>query len=196
MAGTRVAVLGLYSSGSTAAAGCLRHLGVALGPPFWGNYYESEWLSARLRAWWDEPRLVESAGRAERVRVLWEWVEGQERTAARVGAKHPLLCLCGPDLVEAWGEGVRLVWAYRPLENSIRSLERRGWWPDAGAVQRRLWHAVTAFLADREHLRVEFADLMADPARQARRVADFLGLEPTAEQLAAAVASVRPTSTE
>jgi hypothetical protein len=196
MAKTRVAVLGLYSSGSTAVAGCLHHLGVVMGHQFWGNYYEPAWLSAQLRAWWDEPRLVERVGRADRVRVLREWVEGLERTAAWVGAKHPLLCLCGPDLVEAWGADVRFVWAYRPLENSIRSLERRGWWPDAGAVQRRLWHAVTEFLADREHLRVEFADLMDDPARQVRRVADFLGLEPSAEQVAAAVASIRPTSTE
>jgi hypothetical protein len=153
-------------------------------------------VSAQLRVWWDEPRLIESVRRAERVRILRDWIESLERNAAWVGARHPLLCLCGPDLVEAWGEKVQFIWSYRPLENSIRSLGRRGWWPDAGSIQRRLWHAVTEFLADRQHLRVEFADLMADPARQVRRVADFLGLEPSTEQVAAAVASVRPTSAE
>ena len=197
MAGRRVAVLGLYSSGSTAVAGCLHHLGVVMGRRFFANYYEPDWLSARLREWWDEPHLAESVGRAERVHILRAWVEDLERGGADlVGAKHPLLCLCGPDLVEAWGDQVRFVWAYRPLENSVRSLTKRGWWADPVGIQRRLWQAVTEFLSGREHLRVEFAALMADPAREVRRMAEYLGMDPPPGRLAVAAGNVRPTSTE
>src|SRR6266576_4665725 len=39
MNGTRIAVLGLYRSGSTVVAGVLHHLGVDMGPPFYGGYY-------------------------------------------------------------------------------------------------------------------------------------------------------------
>jgi len=91
---TRIAVLGLYRSGSTAVAGALHHLGVDMGAPFFGGYYESEWLSKQLRQWWDEPRLVEKVAQAKRIRVLADWVQAREQAGAKwVGMKHPLLSL-------------------------------------------------------------------------------------------------------
>ena len=62
---TRIAVLGVYRSGSTAVAGALHHLGVDMGPPFFEGFYESAGLSKQLRRWWDEPRLVEKVGQAQ-----------------------------------------------------------------------------------------------------------------------------------
>ncbi|MCX6913612.1 MAG: hypothetical protein NT167_11280 [Verrucomicrobia bacterium] len=56
---TRIAVLGVYRSGSPAVAGALHHLGVDMGPPFFEGFYESAGLSKQLRKWWDEPRLRE-----------------------------------------------------------------------------------------------------------------------------------------
>ena len=195
--GIRIAVLGTYSSGSTAVAGCLHHLGVRMGRQFWREFYEPAELSQRLRSWWDEPRLVERVGAADRVRELADWVRDMERDwDGPVGVKHPLLSLCGPDLEAAWGPGVRYVWAHRPLDNAVRSLARRGWWPDPDRMQQRLWDGVSGFLAGRDHLRVEFREMMADPDREVRRLCDELGLDPDPERVATAVAAVRPTSRE
>jgi hypothetical protein len=96
---TRIAVLGVYRSGSTAVAGALHHLGVDMGPPFFEGFYESAGLSKQLRKWWDEPRLREKVSQAKRVRVLAQWIQERERGGVRwVGMKHPLLSLCGEDL--------------------------------------------------------------------------------------------------
>jgi hypothetical protein len=100
---TRVAVLGLYRSGSSAAAGVLHHLGVEMGAPYWMDNYESARLARRLRRWWHEPELQERFPAPERVRKLRDWISFLEGGgAAHVGAKHPLLSLCGDDLVQAW----------------------------------------------------------------------------------------------
>jgi sulfotransferase family protein len=196
---TRVAVLGLYRSGSTAVAGVLHHLGVDMGAPFFHNFYESAWLSKKLRVWWNEPNNIEKAPASKRVRVLKQWIEKQERNGAKcVGMKHPLLSLCGPDLLEAWGSSVRFIWTWRPLDKSIHSLHKLKWWSDekSEAMQKTLWDASAKFLENREHLRIDFAQMMADPRGQITRLVDYLGLEPSAEQLATAIESIQPTSKE
>ncbi len=195
MAAIRVAVLGLYRSGSSAAAGVLHRLGVEMGAPFWQDHYESLRLAKRLRRWWHEPDLEERFPSAERVRKLRDWVcflEGGRAT--HVGAKHPLLSLCGDDLVEAWGPTVRFVWTYRPLDESIASIRRTGWWPEPYGenLQRRLWDEVNRFFAGHEHLRIDFSDTLADPAREIRRVAEYVDLHPDSERFAAALASIQP----
>jgi tetratricopeptide (TPR) repeat protein len=190
---TRVAVLGLYSSGSTAAAAMLHHLGVRLGKRFFGNYYEPQWLAAQLRAWWREPELVESSSRQQRVQALAAWITELGRDGAPyIGAKHPLLTLCGPELLEAWGTGTRFVWAWRPLEESIASLQKRGWWPGSEvAVQSRLWVAADEFFASQEHLQIKFCDTLGDPERQVDRLIEFLELRPTDSQRRAAVSAIQ-----
>jgi hypothetical protein len=196
---TRVAVLGLYRSGSTAVAGVLHRLGVDMGPPFFQNFYESAWLSEKLRAWWNEPENTEKAPASKRVRVLKRWIQKQERRGSKwVGVKHPLLSLCGQDLVTAWGQSARFVWTCRPLEKSIHSLVKLNWWTDSKSEhsQRTLWNATTDFLVNREHLRIDFAQMMAEPRIQVVRLAEYLGLKPTAEQLSAATDYIQPTSRE
>jgi hypothetical protein len=204
---TRIAVLGLYRSGSSAVAGILHHLGVNMGPPFFGeshqnsihDFYESAWLSQRLRIWWNEPDIIEKVSQRKRVKVLRRWIQDQERSGSKwIGMKHPLLSLCGPDLVEAWGSSVRYIWTCRPLENSIKSLRKLKWWSDerSDRTQQLLWAAVTEFFAKQEHLRIDFADLMANPEQQIDRLIDYLGLAPTDQQIAAAKVYVQPTSKE
>lgn len=51
----RIAVLGLYRSGSTMLAGTIARLGVYMGKEFYMDFYEPEWLSRQLRSWWNEP---------------------------------------------------------------------------------------------------------------------------------------------
>ena len=195
---TRIAVLGLYRSGSSACAGVLHHLGVEMGAPYWLDNYESARLAKRLRRWWHEPDLHEHFPPAERVRKLRDWISFLEvGGATHVGAKHPLLSLCGDDLVEAWGPTVRFIWTWRPLDESIASIRRTGWWPEPKGekLQRRLWDDVSRFFSRREHLRVDFADMLADPAREIRRIADYVDLTPDDGRFAAALASIRPERT-
>jgi hypothetical protein len=192
---TRIAVLGLYRSGSSAAAGVLHHLGVEMGAPYWLDNYESARLARRLRRWWHEPDLQERYPPAERVRKLRDWISFLEAGhATHVGAKHPLLSLCGDDLVEAWGPAVRFIRTWRPLDESIASIRRTEWWPEPKGekLQRRLWDEVNRFFAGREHLRIDFTDMLADPAREIQRIADYVDLKPDDDRFAAALASIRP----
>ena len=195
MAATRIAVLGLYRSGSSATAGVLHHLGVEMGAPYFEDHYESVRLAKRLRRWWNEPYLQERFSSAERVRLLRDVVFDLEAGgAAHVGAKHPLLSLCGDDLIEAWGPAIRFIWTWRPLDESIASIRRTGWWADAYAenLQRHLWDEVHRFFASHEHLRIDFSAMLADPAGEIRRIADYAALPPDGARFAAALASVRP----
>jgi hypothetical protein len=193
---TRIAVLGLYRSGSSAAAGVLHHLDVEMGAPYWSDNYESARLARRLRRWWHEPDLHEDFPPAERVRKLSDWISFLEAGGAtHVGAKHPLLSLCGDDLVAAWGPAVRFIWTWRPLDESIASMQRKGWFkPHGEKLQRRLWDYVNRFFAGREHLRVDFSDMLADPAREIRRIVEYVDLPPDDDRFAAALASIRPES--
>ncbi|MEX2173731.1 MAG: glycosyltransferase [Pirellulaceae bacterium] len=188
-----VAVLGLYGSGSTATANVLNCLGVNLGREFFRNYFEAAWLAEQLRGWWEEPNLLERVSRQQRVTTLANWLRDRESEGhAYLGAKHPLLSLCGPDLQVAWGPRTRFIWTWRPLAESIASLQRRGWWPGKEeTVQTRLWNALEAFFASQEHLRIEFASLLGDPQREVDRLIDFLGLQPTQAQRAAAARAVK-----
>ncbi len=197
----RIAVLGTYRSGSSAVAGVLHHLGVDLGGPFWQPvtpgappYYESAALADSLRRWWNEPDLHQTAPPAERVAFLSRWVEDRERDgAAHIGAKHPLLSLCGPDLLAGWGGATQFVWANRPLEEAIRALIGLGWWPGREeVVQSRLWGAAFRFLDGRPHLRVELADLTSQPAREVERIIHYLQITPDDEQIRSAVGSIQP----
>ena len=121
----RLAVLDLYNSGSTAIAGMLHRLGVNLGPPFWGgdtdpsSFYESYDLSWHLRRWWAEPELKMCVTAEYRIKVLRAWAGMQEAVRGPIGAKHPLLSLCGTDLIEAWGAETRFVWACRSFAESL-----------------------------------------------------------------------------
>lgn len=194
MDGKRIAVLGLYRSGSTAVAGVLQHLGVDMGAPFYGIYYESDWLSEQLRRWWDEPRLREKATPAKRVRILREWILQRESAGAKwVGMKHPLLSLCGDDLVQAWGAETKFIRCCRPLDDSVQSMKKgMGYRGDARRVQGTLLAVLDHFFAGRPCLEISFADLMRQPECEVQRIIEFLQITPRPENLTAAIQFVQP----
>ena len=164
-----------------------------MGPPFFEGFYESAGLSAQLRRWWDEPRLREKVGQAKRVRVLAEWVKEREQGGARwVGMKHPLLSLCGEDLVQAWGPETRFVRCCRPLQDSIDSLKRLGRKVDGVAMQGTLMAALDRFFEGREHLAVEFAELMGNPRREVERLMEYLSITADAVKIEAAIRFIEP----
>lgn len=168
-------------------------MGVDMGPPFFEGFYESAGLSKQLRKWWDEPRLREKVGPAKRIRVLKEWIEERERGgAAWVGVKHPLLSLCGEDLVQAWGPETRFIRCCRPLKDSIDSLKRLGRSVDGEHLQGTLMAGLDRFFAGREHLAIEFADLMSNPRREVERLMEYLRITADAEKIDAAIRFIEP----
>ena len=173
-----VAVLGTYRSGSSAVAGVLHYLGVDMGGPFWGEHFESAELAQVLRQWWSEPRLVAAMASQQRQEHLRTWITARLQRSDVLGAKHPLLSLCGRDLVEAWGEETKFLWCRRSLDDSISSLKRMGWWPDAERIQRKLHEACVEFFDQRECFEVEYADTRDDPRKQVALLAETLGLRP------------------
>jgi hypothetical protein len=198
----RFAILGLYNSGSSALAGMLHRLGANLGPPFWGDdppgtgtLHEADDLARELRRWWAEPLLQAQVTPAERVAYLAAWMARHEASGtAPCGAKHPLLSLCGPDLLSAWGGDTLFIWSWRPLPESIAGLTRRRWFEGREvAVQEQVWRAIEDFAASGVPVvRVEWMAVRRDPDGAARRLADLVGLTPSDGQLAAAAAWVRP----
>jgi hypothetical protein len=190
---TRIAVLGVYRSGSTAVAGALHHLGVDMGPPFFEGFYESAGLSALLRRWWDKPRLREKVKQPERIRILAEWIQERERGGAKwVGMKHPLLSLCGEDLVQAWGPETRFIRCCRPLGDSVDSLKRLGRKVDGTFMQGTLMAALDHFFAGREHLAIEFADIMGNPRREVERLMEYLQITADGDKVEAAIRFIEP----
>jgi len=188
----RIAVIGLYNSGSTAIAGTLHHLGVNMGAPYHGNFFESLEIKQKLSEWWDEPQLKKFAPKKQRVAYLREWIKRQEALGnSRVGVKHPLLCLSAHDLEEAWGKRVKYIWAHRSLKDSIQGLEKRRWFSHPKPLQEYFWHSATEFFAEHKHLRVDFEDMVSDPGTNVARIIDYLELEPDKAQIAAAVRSIK-----
>jgi hypothetical protein len=196
----KIAILGLYNSGSTALAGALHRLGVHMGAPFWfssdecakNNFYEPWDLACQLRTWWNEPDIRENTDRQIRIACLANWVRLRQCFHQRaVGAKHPLLCLCGDDLVAGWGEDTLFLRVCRPLSESIERLRARNWFaPREESLQRRLWQALEEFCSRQPHLPVEYRRLRSEPAVVLREIAAYAHLRPTAAQLAAAAAFV------
>ena len=198
----RIAILGLYNSGSTALAGMLFRMGVNMGPPYWAdsrpdsasNFYESYDLSWHLRNWWTEPDLVERVAAARRIRFLQLWVQLQESVGFRVvGAKHPLLSLCVSDLVVAWGAAARFIWSYRPFDESVSGLKRRGWFEGhEHRVQLRLWESLQEIQGSTPGMvKLDWSHVREDPLSAARELATLADLRPSAAQLEAAASFVR-----
>jgi hypothetical protein len=189
----KVAVIGLYRSGSSAIAGVLHRLGVDMGGPFKAPYCEPDDLSAWLRIWWDEPRLREAVDRSERIAALSRWLHARQQMGSRtIGAKHPLLCLTGDDLLEAWGADTQFIWAYRSMEESIASLNKTRWWPNSERMQHYLWNKAASFFARTNHLKMTHNDLINDPKENVKQMISYIGLSPTRDQLNAAVRFIHP----
>jgi hypothetical protein len=200
----RIAVLGLFNSGSTALAKCLYRLGVNMGEPFWcdddaeskNNFYEPKDLREDLVRIWDEPRFVERQGQKERVRILRQWIEKQERKGGtHFGAKHPLLAMAPDDLPWAWGAGTKYIWAARHLDNSIEGLVQRKWfpWAESIAVQYTLIRRLETFFAHGTHdvLRMDHDTVVRQKAMAVDRLIAFLGLPEDAKRRDYAIAGIR-----
>lgn len=206
-----VAIIGLHSSGSSALAGLLYHLGLHLGNQLGGFYGKDPNSSCGFEA----VGLVnicedvipfpstnlrrEDGGIVNRLRT-WINHRGQEATnkGTLAAGKYPLLCRLGNQLLDAIGDRLKVIHINRPLDESIASLVRRCPRLDAERLathQRWLWDGKLEFLAKLPYKRiltVEYSELLANPASVATKCATFLGIRPTDEQFARAITYVDP----
>ena len=67
-----------------------------------------------------------------------------------------------------------------------------GYRGDAALLQGTLLTALDAFCATREHLVVNFSEMMNDAEREIRRIIGFLQISPNEERIASALRSVQP----
>ena len=202
-----VILIGTQSSGSSAIAGVTYHVGVWLGDDLGGRYgsdpdnqcgFEDKnfgralrhipVLSDRLR----QPRILEAKLR-QRINELTR--EARQRGQIP-GAKRIRFSALGDVFMRILGDRLRVIDCHRPLADSIASLQRLN--PqktNTAAVQQWIWDSKQRFLAAvpaEQQLRVEYYNLLKNPLAEAQRIAAWLGLEPTQEQIERAVRIVHP----
>jgi hypothetical protein len=202
-----IVVLGQFRGGTSCTAGVLHHLGVNVGATWStikGNErgtYEAARLADFCRRAYQEPRMIRLLDHDTIVAGLRDWALGRLAAVpepAPIGAKHPSLCLMIAEILEAWPQA-RFVAVQRSVDASVRSMLRVGnWgWPrdQIEPTLRLLAETRDRMLASIDPgrvLRIAYHDLIDDPPAAAQRLADFAGVVPTPEQLAAAVAFVDP----
>jgi len=210
---TCVAILGLHSSGSSALAQALWHCGLWFGEPadlmgYWGKDSPAKGGEHKHLATILEKAIPFRSTAHARPR-RWIWKHLRRFIAARQAEakprntlpaiKYPQLCQAGRQLRSICGDGLRVIICDRPIQESIDSLTRRtgatGPAAEAIAAHQR-WlaagrDALAAEIPD-QVCRIAYADLLTAPASQLTRITDWLALQPTAAQLAAAVAAIDP----
>ena len=206
------AVLGPYSGGTSAVAGLLHHLGVSMGSKFEkpdrinarGNF-EAVGLASLCRRSFTEPWLAESLSRIQRTRLLQLWASDrceelrENGMQLPIGGKHPLLCLMGTELDDAWNEPAIVV-VERDRDAIVNSLAKRNWgWPiDAICSltdQLLLARATYLMSLGRVWLRIDYEDLIQSPMRAATTLCDFLALSPSQSTISAAVEFINKSDT-
>jgi GR25 family glycosyltransferase involved in LPS biosynthesis len=197
-----VPILGLHSSGSSCLAGVVHALGIHLGNVLNGNFEPNFMHHNLCRAMqehiWSTQILPQNLGWLE------GWVNSRKAEAKRkhvlAGAKHPLMLVSVDQLINAIGDNSKIIFSERPLEDSIRSMIKRGQRqrikqpPEVlEAHQRWLWkHKEEVAEAFPEHLRIDYYEVLENPVREAEKIAEFLGVVPSEEVLSEVIARVKP----
>lgn len=201
-----IAVVGTYRSGTSCVAGMLHKLGASMGDRFFQGRevdspkgcYEALALYQVCMNAYGEPNFKELNTYKKRVHQLRKWLSGRWKHGSIVGAKHPKFCLMVPEILEAWPT-VKLVVVDRPMDESVASLVKAGWWKAghpanggrwAQALLERMLNKRDADLQNvspERILRLNFLDVLQDPRAAAENLAAFAGLSSTPNQLAEAV---------
>jgi hypothetical protein len=208
-----IAILGLHSSGSSALAGVLYHLGVWFGDPSalggaWGKDpdrncgFEHRRLAKICERAWPFPRLEPARGGRFVQQKIRPWIQMRQAEAELrhtvAAGKYPLLGPWWTVLYKLCGPNLRIVFADRPPEESIASLQRRtgDLLSDRDLIrlhQNKLWmHLQNCAAQFPDAVHVSYGDLIGDPQSVASTLVERLGLHPTAEQFQKAVAYVKP----
>ncbi len=208
------AVMGPHRSGTSCVAMVMHHLGVHMGNEL-GGYEatgggEAVGLSKLCEKAMPFPTVDPKIPNKQLTQQLKSWVVARKTEANRdrtvAGGKYPHLCRFAEHLYAGLGKSLRVIAVDRPIEASIRSLQDRSrkhegqWFSADDAACERLQRCL---LEHRERFidthpsvpvhRIEFARLTEDPAGTIARLVDFLGIQPTDEEIQSAIAHVNPT---
>jgi len=214
-----VAVVGPSRCGSSCIAGVLQRLGVPMGedywvPPDWKNpkgYYEDKGLVALWRAAYPRPGSQRSRlSREEGTARLRRWLkrraqDGPPAAAGKslIGGKQEVLCYLVPEMAAAWPD-VRIIIPERPVAEIVASMVRAGF--NTNLTPEQITAKVQAQIAARDQalcdldstaapmplLRLPFADVVRAPRGAIDKIMAFLGINPTPQQVQAAVEFVDP----
>lgn len=208
-----VLVLGTHRSGTSLVTGMLHALGVPMGPkgeddrwicPNWANptgQYENPEFTDLLH------KFLDFDGEEPRWDDRWDDLRGRtaeylpafsalvRRTESELwGWKHPWTLLVLEALLPTLKHPYFVI-VRRDLDEVVDSLYRRDGLtrPEAEKVTRELWDRLEAI--ERAHpevptISLTYAEVVRDPEGIARRLAGFLGITPSPEQIARAVALV------
>jgi hypothetical protein len=144
-------------------------------------------------------RTSDSA-RAVRIslRLLHRRIERQEfgpyesRGSVPVFFKYPLSALLIPQICQTFD--TRLVYVVRPLEDIEQTRRRRGWgWQFGRAGAEILYREMLSAAQSQSHpiLEIDYPRLLASRTAQARELAHFAGLTPSARSLEDAIQFIR-----
>ncbi len=207
------AVLGPHRSGTSCVAMVMHHLGVHMGNEL-GGYEatgggEAVGLTKICEKAMPFPTVDPKIGHGKLTQQLKSWVVARKTEANRdrtvAGAKYPHLCRFAEHLHEGLGKSLRIIAVDRPIEASIRSLQDRsrrheGQWFAADdtaceRLQRSLLEHREQFIETHPSVpvhRIDFSQLTDDPAGTIARLIDFLGIQPTEEEVESAITHVNP----
>ena len=125
------------------------------------------------------------------------WNAGSNfRNALTPAPRGPNIRCCRCAGMTAWGRDTQFIWCWRPLDQSIAGLQRRGWFPGSEeSLQQRLWDALNDF--DSRHggvARLDWAQVQSDPVEATRQLARLAGLERSDDQLLTAARFIRTSA--
>jgi len=210
-----VVVLGCHRSGTSMVAGMLHALGVNMGERFRepdqhnsGGYWEDlDWrdldqhiLAAAGGSWWEPPSMRSILGCAPLfspgARAL---ADVRDARGGPWGFKDPRACLTLPTYVDVLADNTLFVVVDRDLTAVLDSLQRRA--TLRGYVMQNPKGLVVEYLARRERflaqvdpgrvMRLWYEAVTTRPTRWAEKLAQGLGLEVSASQIAAAALMVQ-----
>lgn len=207
-----IAVIGLHSSGSSCLAGTLHHLGCHLGNQLVGYYgkdpdklcgFEAVGLANLCERAIKFPEAKLKMKRGGIYHALKAFINQKRREAANMetlaAGKYPHLCRMGNQLLNICGNNLRVIFIDRPIEDSIRSLQRRCPDKDAEAIDlHQRWldagkEFIRGELDDTLQLSVAYYDLLENPEKEIQRMVDFLKIQPSKEAFKRAVEYVQPS---
>ena len=188
----QIVIVGAYNSGSSLLSAMMECLGFDIGRPTWEDFGESASFRKILVEAFDEKRVMRTMDRGKLVSRLVEWVAQIRPYSGTLCVKHPLTGMFLPEIQEAFGEKTVFLRILRPIEDSIRKLAARRWFPEPEKLQKLVQSETEGFFASgTPYVTVEHGRLLADPAGALGSLAAELNLEASPHRIEMATRLVR-----
>ena len=195
------AILGCHSSGSSALAGSLYHLGVDLGTYLYGMYGsapiyggEDYELAKILESIIPLPKVCTDKSIKQILDIFTVYIARRYKNKkGPIAAKYPTLAIFGDTLYNLLDDKLRVIVCDRDINKSILSLSKR--YPDVDLykisnLQNFIYNSANSLankLPDDRKIIINYDDTCNKPEETIERLINFMGLNPTEEQIRNAV---------